>query len=110
MIGAGRTGEEGLGLYRYLEPDILILDVIMPDMDGIEILRRICWEYPDAQVVICSSINEPHLIDLARMTGAGGYVTKPVNKEAILKSLQVFGDNNVPERVEQVIKKIKSEI
>lgn len=85
-IAAG--GEEGVRLYREMVPDLAILDLIMPDMNGIETLRRIKADYPDAKVILCTSVGEDGMVDLARRLGAWGYVVKPYQAAHILRAVE----------------------
>ena len=88
IAGMASNGEEGIRLYREMMPDLAILDLIMPDPNGIEVLRRIKAEYPDAQVMLCTSVGEDGMVELARRLGARGYVVKPYQAAHILKAVE----------------------
>jgi two-component system chemotaxis response regulator CheY len=88
IAGAASGGEEGIRLYRELIPDLAMLDLIMPDLNGIDTLRRIREEYPDARVILCTSVGEPGMVDLARRLGAKGYVVKPYQASHLLKAVE----------------------
>jgi CheY-like chemotaxis protein len=81
--------EEGLHLIRQLQPDVIILDVMMPGMDGWELLQRLRTrdETRSIPVIICSVISDP---ELAFALGASQYVSKPVTREALLQALQAL--------------------
>lgn len=88
IAGMASGGEEGIRLFREMIPDLAILDLIMPDLNGIETLRRIRTEYPDAKVILCTSVGEDGMVELARRLGARGYVVKPYQAAHILKAVE----------------------
>ncbi|MFN8560289.1 MAG: response regulator [Anaerolineae bacterium] len=81
--------EQGLDIIPQLQPDVIILDVMMPGMDGWELLQRIRTrrETQSIPVMICSVINDP---ELAFALGASNYVSKPVTRESLLDALQAL--------------------
>jgi CheY-like chemotaxis protein len=84
---AATDGASGLGLAREIQPDAVILDVMMPGMDGWEVLQRI-RNHPATQyipVIICSVFNDP---ELAYALGASSFLSKPVRREDIIRALK----------------------
>lgn len=81
---------EGLRLAQALKPTLILLDIMMPDIDGWELLQRLrnSPETVDIPVVVCSIFNDPKL---AYSLGASAVLPKPVRREALLKILQEFG-------------------
>ena len=88
IAGLASGGEEGINLYREVMPDLAMLDLIMPDLNGIDTLRRIREEYPEARVMLCTSVGEEGMVDLARRIGAKGYVVKPYQAVNLLKAVE----------------------
>ncbi|WP_319538999.1 response regulator [uncultured Methanospirillum sp.] len=88
IAGLASGGEEGIQLYREMIPDLAMLDLIMPDLNGIDTLRRIREEYPEARVMLCTSVGEEGMVDLARRIGAKGYVVKPYQATNLLKAVE----------------------
>jgi CheY-like chemotaxis protein len=85
---AATDGASGLSLAREVQPDAVILDVMMPGMDGWEVLQRL-RNHPDTQhipVIICSVFNDP---ELAYALGASSFLSKPVRREDIIKALRL---------------------
>ena len=84
------TGAEGLEIARNIQPNIIIMDLMMPGMDGWELLQRLRAqpETREIPVIICSVINDP---ELAYSLGASKFIAKPVNKETILNALKELG-------------------
>ena len=88
IVGLATCGEEGIQKYHTLKSDLVMLDLIMPDLNGIEVLRRIKIDNPDAQVMMCTSVGEESMVDLARRMGARGYVVKPYIAENLLSAVR----------------------
>jgi CheY-like chemotaxis protein len=83
------TGEDGVRLAETFRPEIVVLDVMMPDQDGWEVLQRL-QSYPatrDMPVIICSVLEQP---SLARSLGAVDYIAKPVTRDRLLQVLQRY--------------------
>ena len=76
VVGRAQNGAEAVRLATELEPDVVLMDISMPVMDGIEATARIRERTPDAAVLILTGSNSPQDIDAARRAGAAGYVTK----------------------------------
>jgi len=89
-VVAARNGQEGLRLARELVPDAIVLDVMMPEMHGWEVLQRLRVHPQTARVpvIICSVINNP---DLAEALGASIFLPKPVRRADILTALSRLG-------------------
>ena len=76
VVGSARDGKEAVRLWRKLRPDVILMDISMPVMDGFEATRRIRQEGQDACVLMLTGSNARTDVDLARKAGAAGYVTK----------------------------------
>jgi DNA-binding NarL/FixJ family response regulator len=76
VAGTARTGGEAIELEQALVPDVVLMDLDMPVLDGVEATRRIRERRPDARVVILTGSNAREDVDRARRAGAAGYVTK----------------------------------
>jgi len=76
VVGRARNGAEALELTLDLDPDIVLMDISMPVMDGIEATRRIREARPEACVLILTGSNAAADVDRSRDAGAAGYVTK----------------------------------
>ena len=92
IAGEAENGREGLVLYAEKKPDLTLLDIAMPVMDGITALKRILRYDPKARIVMCSALGEQELIIRAIQLGARDFVVKPFQSErivsAVRKSLQ----------------------
>lgn len=87
ISGLASSGEEGILRFKELQPTLVLLDLIMPDLNGIEVLRRIRVFQPDAKIMMCTSVGEDTMVDLARRMGARGYVVKPYIAENLLSAV-----------------------
>lgn len=76
IVGQGSDGAEGVELARALRPDVVVMDLRMPNMDGFEATRQISATVPDARVLVVSSSKERDDIDRATKAGAAAYLPK----------------------------------
>lgn len=81
------NGKEGLDLYIKLRPDVVAMDITMPEMNGIDSLKAIIEHDPDAKVVIISAAGQEQNKKEAMEAGAVAFVTKPYSNEDILQAL-----------------------
>jgi two-component system chemotaxis response regulator CheY len=91
VIGMAKDGEDAVAKYRALKPDIMLVDIALGGLDGIEVTRRIVKEEPSAVVImlIDESADMPELIVEAVRAGAKGYLRKPLTESEIGK--RIFG-------------------
>ena len=76
VVGWAKDGKDAVRLTRKLRPDVILMDISMPIMDGFEATRRIRQQHKDACVLMLTGSNSRTDVDLARKAGAAGYVTK----------------------------------
>jgi len=88
VIRRAADGAEAVAAYDAHRPDIVILDVLMPRMDGIETLVEIRKIDPQAKVVMLSGVSTKEVVRLAAEAGAGGYVLKPFDANRIVMALR----------------------
>lgn len=78
VAGVGHDGNEGLKQFEEHRPAVTLLDITMPNMDGVECLQRIRAIDPDARVVMLSAIRDQDTIDQCLDSGASGFLQKPI--------------------------------
>ena len=83
VIGEADSGERAIALYRELKPDLVILDILMPDMNGLDVLKKIREINPQARVLMCSASEQTTFVQEAVESGAAGYVVKPFTMEKL---------------------------
>lgn len=87
IIGEGVNGLEACEKFQQLRPDVMTLDITMPEMDGLEALKRIMADDPGARVVMISALGQEKKILEALNSGARHYVTKPYEAEQVLAAV-----------------------
>jgi DNA-binding NarL/FixJ family response regulator len=95
VVGSASNGAQVLPLVRRLQPDLVVLDVRMPQMDGLTCLSKIRKEFPDVKVAILSATQDPSLIQTALKRGASAYIVKTVAPEDLASSLRQAVQGNV---------------
>lgn len=94
LAGKGSDGESAVELALQLRPDILVLDVIMPGVGGIEILRRLGGSLPAMKVLIFSGKQEPHIVRALMQAGIHGFVNKNGPLSELRKALEAIALGN----------------
>ena len=94
LAGKGSDGESAVELALQLRPDILVLDVIMPGVGGIEVLRRIGGSLPAMKVLIFSGKQEPHIVRALMQAGIHGFVNKNGPLSELRKALEAIALGN----------------
>jgi two-component system chemotaxis response regulator CheY len=87
VIRTAKSGSEAIEAYAECNPDLVTMDLTMPDMDGIEATRRITHAYADAQVVMVSSHAQSSMVMDALKAGAKGYILKPFKTDRLRAAL-----------------------
>ena len=88
VVAEGTNGVEALALCKKHKPDIILMDVKMPELDGIEAARQIGFHH-EAPVVLLTSYSQQDLIDKARDSGVYGYLIKPLREEQLVPTLEM---------------------
>jgi DNA-binding NarL/FixJ family response regulator len=87
-VGDAGQGEQALSLVAALRPDVVLMDLRMPVMDGVEATRRIAREYPEVAVVVLTTYDDDRSVDSALLAGARGYLTKDAGRAEIAAALR----------------------
>lgn len=88
VIGEAEDGEKGVELYKELKPDIVTLDITMPQMDGIAALKAIRGFDPNAKVIMCSAMGQEAMVQSAIVSGAKDFIVKPFQADRIYKAFE----------------------
>lgn len=83
VVGEAENGEECLQQYGILKPDLVTLDITMPDVDGITVLKQLKEKHPEANVVMCSAMSHPDKFIASIQSGAFDFIVKPFNSDKI---------------------------
>lgn len=87
VIGEAQTGEEAVQLYKNLKPDLVFMDFTMPDMDGIEAVKHIKKDFPDAKIIMCSAMGQHKMVLEAIEAGARDFIVKPFEESRIIEAI-----------------------
>ena len=88
IVGEAANGLEGVEQARRLSPDVVLMDLVMPEMDGIDATREIRSLHPDTQVIVLTSFSEDERVFPSIKAGAIGYLLKDVSPEDLVKTIQ----------------------
>ncbi len=92
VVGQAADGGQALDLVASLRPDIVLMDIAMPRLNGIEATRRIKAKYPDMKVLILSMHDDDRYISRLFRAGAAGYVLKDASKQELLMAIQAVNE------------------
>ena len=88
VVGEAETGVEAVERYRELKPNLVTMDIVMPDMGGIDAVREIVKEDPGARILMCSAMGQQALVIEAIQAGARDFVVKPFQPSRVLEAVQ----------------------
>jgi two-component system chemotaxis response regulator CheY len=88
VVGEAESGSQAVEKYHALKPDLVTMDIVMPDMGGIEAVREICKTDPEAKILMCSAMGQQALVVEAIQAGAKDFVVKPFQPSRVLEAVQ----------------------
>ncbi len=80
-------GAQAVEKFEEINPDLVIMDITMPNMDGLEALKTIIEKHPDAKIVMCSAMGQEAMVIEAIKLGAKDFIVKPFKPDRILKTV-----------------------
>ena len=92
VVGEAMSGEEAITQAEALHPDVILMDVNMPGVNGIEATRRILHNSPHIRVLVVTMFDDDATVFAAMRAGARGYILKDAEKENILRAIQAVGN------------------
>jgi two-component system, NarL family, response regulator LiaR len=111
VVGEASNGEEALRLAQRLEPDVVLMDLLMPLMDGIEATREIRREMPDVEVVALTSVLEDASVTGAIRAGAIGYLLKTTDADELCEAIKAAAAGQVrlaPEAAARLMREVRA--
>jgi two-component system chemotaxis response regulator CheY len=87
VIGEAENGKVAVVKYNELKPDIVTLDITMPEMDGLAALKAIMQINSDAKIVMMTAMGQQGMVKEAVMSGAKGFIVKPFKEETVIAAL-----------------------
>jgi NarL family two-component system response regulator LiaR len=88
LVGEASDGQEAVKLCGQMQPDVVLMDILMPSMNGVEATRVIRQHYPMVNVVVLTSTADDELIEAALEAGAAGYILKTASIDELANSLR----------------------
>ena len=95
VLGEAATGTDMVRLAEEADPDVVVVDIRMPEMDGIEACRQILAEAPETKVVMLTAYDDRHFVVEAVRAGARGYVLKSKDAEHLLKAVRLVQEGHM---------------
>ncbi|RME84742.1 MAG: DNA-binding response regulator [Caldilineae bacterium] len=88
VVGEAANGREALEVYEQVRPDVVLMDIRMPEMDGVEATRRLRASWPDARVIILTTFDDDEYVFEGLRAGALGYLLKAVSGEELAQAIR----------------------
>lgn len=88
VVGEAENGLKAVDKYRELMPDLALMDITMPEMDGLQALKKIKSEWPDAKIVMCSAMGQQAMVIDAIQSGARDFIVKPFQPDRVLEAVR----------------------
>ena len=95
LVGEASNGKEAIEILGNKEVDLVLMDIRMPIMDGVEATRIIKEKYPEVKVLILTTFNEDEYIFEGLKNGADGYLLKDISSEELVKSIETVYNGNI---------------
>jgi two-component system, NarL family, response regulator LiaR len=111
VVGASSNGREALAMVRGLEPDVVLMDLLMPVMDGISATKAIRSELPEVEVIALTSVLENALVTGAVRAGAIGYLFKDTDAEELSRAIKAAAEGRVhlaPEAAARLMREVSA--
>lgn len=90
VIAEAENGTQAVAKYRELKPDLVTMDIVMPEMDGITAVKNILTFDPAAKIVMCTAMGQQTLVIEAMGAGAKDFITKPFSPTKVVETLRKF--------------------
>ncbi|WP_085523967.1 response regulator [Tuberibacillus sp. Marseille-P3662] len=87
VVGEATNGAEAVEQYQEVKPDLVTLDITMPEMDGIESLKKIKEIDPEAKIIMCSAMGQQAMVIDAIQAGAKDFIVKPFQADRVLEAI-----------------------
>lgn len=112
VVGEAKNGQEAIDMTARLKPDIVLMDLVMPEMDGIQATKSIKSKWPNVQVLMLTSFSDKDHVLPAIEAGASGYQLKDIEPDELVESIRLImrGENTIhPEATTQLEEGLREE-
>ena len=90
IAGEAENGAKAVEKYNELKPDLVLMDITMPEMDGIEALKKIKAGDPNAMVIMCSAMGQQAMVIESIQSGAKDFIVKPFQADRVIESVKII--------------------
>lgn len=87
IVGEAENGREAVRLYRELKPDLVTMDITMPEMSGLDAVKEIKRDFKDAKIIMCSAMGQQKMVVDAIEAGAKDFIVKPFDESQVIDSI-----------------------
>ncbi len=88
IVGEAENGKKAIDVYTECKPDLVLMDITMPEMDGIQALKGIRANDPNASIIMCSAMGQQAMVIDAIQSGAKDFIVKPFQAERVLEAVK----------------------
>ena len=88
VVGEAENGKQAVGMYMDSKPDLVTMDITMPEMDGLEAVKAIRSSDPGATIIMCSAMGQQAMVMDAIQAGAKDFIVKPFQQERLLQAVE----------------------
>ena len=88
VVGEAENGVKAIEMYKETKPDLVLMDITMPEMDGIGALKGIRSEDPNANVIMCSAMGQQAMVIESIQAGAKDFIVKPFQADRVLEAVK----------------------
>ncbi|TCO79936.1 response regulator [Marinisporobacter balticus] len=88
VLGEAENGAKAVEKYKELNPELVIMDITMPEVDGIQALKEIKKINPNAKIVMCSAMGQQAMVIEAIQAGAGDFIVKPFQADRVVEAVK----------------------
>jgi two-component system chemotaxis response regulator CheY len=87
VVGEAEDGLQSIDRYEQLKPDLVTMDIVMPQLNGIDATKMIVQSYPEAKIIMCTAIGQQGIVLEAMKAGAKGYIVKPFQAPKVVDEI-----------------------
>jgi two-component system chemotaxis response regulator CheY len=88
IVGEAENGKKAVDTYAECKPDLVLMDITMPEMDGIQALKAIRGNDPNASIIMCSAMGQQAMVIEAIQSGAKDFIVKPFQADRVLEAVK----------------------
>lgn len=88
VVGEAENGAKAIEKYKELQPDLTIMDITMPEVDGIQAVKEIKKIDPDAKIIMCSAMGQQPMVIEAIQAGANDFIVKPFQADRVIEAIE----------------------